>query len=346
MLTITYQAAHWKVKIDSLRSDSDFLAKKVDQENYLFAGGFVSSLHPLLKTHGHELHQLTARQIQQNLISTSNEPAVCGESESSKPLSDEGYNSPIAKSDELKSSTTVSAPFSNFSPSVFAKNPLWMKNLAFGYPRPPLYSPMQMPNVYNLLPFLSQAAMRPGCYLPTTLSNARQLIEHSNANDERKYTRHAKPPYSYSSIIMLALLTDESKALPLREIVRRFITLPTVWIILNLNHRIAILFPFFRGSYLGWKDSIRHNLSSCRSFVKCATSQTADCVEKNRVGSCWTFIPDGMETERLLRQNTYVARSALDAGVRFVKDLRYRIEFQCGFLTEAATLNLPKVRFH
>jgi hypothetical protein len=57
-------------------------------------------------------------------------------------------------------------------------------------------------------------------------------------------------------------------------------------------------------------------------------------------------VPDGMETDRLLRQNTYVARSALDAGVRFIKDLRYRIEFNNGTLTEAATVYLDKVRFN
>ena len=37
----------------------------------------------------------------------------------------------------------------------------------------------------------------------------------------RKYTRHPKPPYSYSSIIMLALLTEESRQLPLRKIIER-----------------------------------------------------------------------------------------------------------------------------
>ena len=50
-----------------------------------------------------------------------------------------------------------------------------------------------------------------------------------------------------------------------------------------------------------------------------------------------------MESDRLQRQNTYVARSALDAGVRFVKDLRLRIDFETGMLTEAAALNLAKV---
>ena len=43
--------------------------------------------------------------------------------------------------------------------------------------------------------------------------------------NSRKYTRHPKPPYSYSSIIMLALLTEESRQLPLRKIIERYINL-------------------------------------------------------------------------------------------------------------------------
>ena len=37
--------------------------------------------------------------------------------------------------------------------------------------------------------------------------------------------RHPKPPYSYSSIIMLALLTEETRQLPLRKIIERLVSL-------------------------------------------------------------------------------------------------------------------------
>lgn len=31
---------------------------------------------------------------------------------------------------------------------------------------------------------------------------------------------------------------------------------------------ISTLFPFFKGNYKGWRDSVRHNLSSYDCFVK------------------------------------------------------------------------------
>ena len=51
------------------------------------------------------------------------------------------------------------------------------------------------------------------------------------------------------------------------------------------------------------------------------------------------------DADRLLRQNTSVARSAMETGSRYVKDLRLRIEFRNGNLTHAATKNLDKVKF-
>ena len=101
---------------------------------------------------------------------------------------------------------------------------------------------------------------------------------------------------------------------------------------------ISILFPFFRGDYVGWKDSIRHNLSSCHSFVKCSSlSPTDDHPAKSKIGGSWTFHQGGLDADRLLRQNTSVARSAMETGSRYVKDLRLRIEFRNGNLTHAAT---------
>ena len=62
--------------------------------------------------------------------------------------------------------------------------------------------------------------------------------------------------------------------------------------------RISILFPFFRGDYVGWKDSIRHNLSSCHSFVKCSAlgqvSEVGDSPAKSKIGGSWTFHQGGL----------------------------------------------------
>ena len=36
---------------------------------------------------------------------------------------------------------------------------------------------------------------------------------------------------------------------------------------------ISTLFPFFKGNYKGWRDSVRHNLSSYDCFVKVCVSE-------------------------------------------------------------------------
>ena len=54
---------------------------------------------------------------------------------------------------------------------------------------------------------------------PSLIRSSQALT--SSSSSSRKYTRHPKPPYSYSSIIMLALLTEESRQLPLRKIIER-----------------------------------------------------------------------------------------------------------------------------
>lgn len=41
---------------------------------------------------------------------------------------------------------------------------------------------------------------------------------------------------------------------------------PTQWF--QIIRQVQAAFPFFRDDYEGWKDSIRHNLSSNRCFRK------------------------------------------------------------------------------
>lgn len=38
--------------------------------------------------------------------------------------------------------------------------------------------------------------------------------------------------------------------------------------VLQILHEISVLFPFFKGHYKGWKDSVRHNLSLNDCFIK------------------------------------------------------------------------------
>ncbi|XP_061540028.1 forkhead box protein Q1b [Phycodurus eques] len=68
----------------------------------------------------------------------------------------------------------------------------------------------------------------------------------------KPYTRRPKPPYSYIALIAMAIRESGSGRLTLAEI----------------NDYLMTKFPFFRGTYTGWRNSVRHNLSLNDCFLK------------------------------------------------------------------------------
>ena len=76
----------------------------------------------------------------------------------------------------------------------------------------------------------------------------------------KPYQRHNKPPYSYITLIAMAIRDSANQRLTLSEI----------------NDYLMKKFEFFRGNYTGWRNSIRHNLSLNECFIKVSNKNFID----------------------------------------------------------------------
>ncbi|KAL1262172.1 hypothetical protein QQF64_007437 [Cirrhinus molitorella] len=82
----------------------------------------------------------------------------------------------------------------------------------------------------------------------------------------------AKPPYSFSSLIFMAIEDSPEKRLPVKGIYE--------WIVDN--------FPYYREAPGGWRNSVRHNLSLSKSFQRIHRDKSQSIGK----GSLWRVCPE------------------------------------------------------
>lgn len=113
------------------------------------------------------------------------------------------------------------------------------------------------------VPVLRTALLAANPYFPSGIT--------PNVTFHSTYERNSRPPYSYSALIAMAILSSSKKMLILPDI----------------YNFISEKFPFYRKDDKKWKNSIRHNLSLNKCFQKAPREDGA-----HGKGNFWIINPD------------------------------------------------------
>nr|XP_043905621.1 hepatocyte nuclear factor 3-beta-like [Solea senegalensis] len=119
-------------------------------------------------------------------------------------------------------------------------------------------------------PYAAMSVMSPG-FGSQSCSSGSTVTCQEHKPFHRRSRAHAKPPYSYISLISTAIRQSGTRMLTLSDIYR--------W--------IMDLFPFYRQNQQRWQNSVRHSLSFNDCFIKVPRTR-----DKPGKGSFWTLHPD------------------------------------------------------
>ncbi|KAI1897385.1 hypothetical protein AGOR_G00082760 [Albula goreensis] len=161
--------------------------------------------------------------------------------------------------------TGMSPSVTGMSPGAGSMNGMGTGMASMSAALSPTLSPMtaQAPSMNALSSYTNMNTMSP-------MYGQSSIRSRDPKTYRRSYT-HAKPPYSYISLITMAIQQSSNKMLTLSEIYQ--------W--------IMDLFPFYRQNQQRWQNSIRHSLSFNDCFLKVPRSP-----DKPGKGSFWTLHPD------------------------------------------------------
>ncbi|XP_078676529.1 uncharacterized protein LOC144913621 [Branchiostoma floridae x Branchiostoma belcheri] len=118
----------------------------------------------------------------------------------------------------------------------------------------------------------SEASPRYSGFADSPSANRLQGCSAQDSEDDEFFP---KPPYSYSCLIALAMMKSRTGNMPVTEI----------------YSFIREHYPYFKTAPDGWKNSVRHNLSLNKCFLKIEPSQA----DPNRKGCLWALHPDKVD---------------------------------------------------
>ena len=107
-----------------------------------------------------------------------------------------------------------------------------------------------------------------------------------SAQEVRKKSDHKKPQESYIAMISSAILSTPDKRMTLSEI----------------NEYLMKNYECFQGEYQGWKNSVRHNLSFNKCFVKILRKPSRNWGKNNYWGVEETSLKDYLREDGKFRR--------------------------------------------